>query len=764
MNQKETLNGHGFFRKSKAYGLICGIALGAAFLGGQVNADEVVVPDGTDVPVVVEASQTIVEPASDELNTAISNAEEAGVTVSQTTSETVTNQEEAQADYATQAESLEAVTAAQEQINAENAQITADNQALNEAYENAKAQADSTNQAFSEAQVTYPATVTEITINYGDGTSTADYQAGQVQAENVAKANEQAVSDYLAKKAEVDAYNAQVKAREDALKSNNIASDEANYLYVTGEFDTNASGLAYYQNIKVVTFDPDAKAAQTLGWQDNTTISNATGVTVTSHDTANNPAIYGTTSDFLYKISEATAGDTFTLNNIGTATDGTSINAIVTITKASSLTDKEDSWFLIGSTADNGIAVDYWNYDNLGLSFKFVDNNGNAIKLVVASVVGDVDNDQTSKIEFEGNTLNYVNPDGSGLIANADKSLTGLGFAVDGYQQAPQGTYLMVGSSTTVNYTHTSDANVIDENGNIVNYIEFDLFGTTSMVETEEFKYLPDPTLTLTSVNLPTSPVETPLKDNLTATYHLNEYDVALTTVKDVLNDQGISIDGGELQIGETGHYTLEGAKVLANGKDTLVKYDFEDYLDIEHDEYQGYRIYAFVPITLKDGTVIESGEDLKAYAEAVYDDVTGHFYVSLNSDFLAQVAKDSDFQAKVDIEFVRIAAGDVYNDFTNHLAFENEDGNVTDVSVDSNEVVTHTPEQPVEEVPEEPQAPTDVETPTTPEEVPVVQESVLPMTGDETTPLNIIASLFGALMFVLGAGKALSTKAVTNN
>lgn len=742
--------GHGFFRKSKAYGLVCGIALGLAFLGGKVNADEAVVPDGTDVPVVAEASQTIVEPASDELNTAISDAENTGVTVSQTTSETVVNQEEAQADYATQAESLEAVTAQQEQINTENAQITADNQALNEAYESAKAQAESTNQAVSEAQSTYGATVTETTVDYGDGTLTTDYQAGQAQAESIAEANEQAVSDYLTEKAAVDAYNAQVKAREDALKSNNIASDEANYLYVTGEFDTNATGLAYYQNIKVVTLDPNAKTAQSLGWQDNTTISNANGVTVTSHDTANDLAIYGTTSDFFYKVTEATVGDTFTLNNIGKATDGTNINAIVTITKASALTDKEDSWFVIGKTADNGIAVDYWNYDNLGLSFQFVDDSGNAVKLVVASVVGDVDNDQTSKIEFDGNTLNYVNPDGSGLIANADKSLTGLGFAVDGYQQAPQGTYLMVGSSTTVNYTHTSDDNVVDGNGNIVNYIEFDLFGTTSMVTTEEFKYLPDPTLTLTSVTLPTSPVETPLKDNLTATYHLNEYDVALTTVKDVLNDQGISIDGGELQIGETGHYTLEGAKVLANGKDTLVKYDFEDYLDIEHDEYQGYSIYAFVPITLKDGTVIQSGEDLKAYAQAVYDDVTGHFYVSLNSDFLAQVAKDSDFQAKVDIEFVRIAAGDVYNDFTNHLAFEDEDGNVTEVPVPSNEVVTHTVEPPVEEVPEEPQAPTDVQTPEVAEDVPVVSQSVLPETGDNVV-LSLVTVLSGILMTMVG-------------
>ncbi|SEM39726.1 LPXTG-motif cell wall anchor domain-containing protein, partial [Streptococcus gallolyticus] len=145
------------------------------------------------------------------------------------------------------------------------------------------------------------------------------------------------------------------------------------------------------------------------------------------------------------------------------------------------------------------------------------------------------------------------------------------------------------------------------------------------------------------------------------------------------------------------------------------------------------------------------SGEDLKAYAQAVYDDVTGHFYVSLNSDFLAQVAKDSDFQAKVDIEFTRLIAGAVYNYFTNNLAFEDSEGNVTEVPVLSNEVVTHTPEQPVEENPETPITPTEVETPATPEEVPVVQSSVLPMTGDETTPLNLIVSAFGVFMFILG-------------
>lgn len=39
----DTQTGHGFFRKSKAYGLVCGIALAGAFALGasHVSADEV---------------------------------------------------------------------------------------------------------------------------------------------------------------------------------------------------------------------------------------------------------------------------------------------------------------------------------------------------------------------------------------------------------------------------------------------------------------------------------------------------------------------------------------------------------------------------------------------------------------------------------------------------------------------------------------------------------------------------------------------------
>lgn len=745
--------GHGYFRKSKAYGLVCGIALGAVFLGGQVHADEVTTVSDTFSVTEQVANQTIVEPVSDDLTSAVESAESVGVTVTQTDSQTVANQEEAQADYANQAEAIKALADEQTKINAENAQIKADNEALTTAYDEAKTKSDEVNAQADEMVNDYDAKVSEEVIDYGDGTSAEAYNLGKSKAEAVVKSNAEALESYLSKKQAVDAYNAEVKAREDKLKNNNIGSDEENKLYVTGEFNTDLTGLDYYKNIKVVTLDPASKLVNSLGWQENTTLSGLNGVTIQGHDTPNDPMVIGTTSNFLYKLTDLNVGDSFKLNNVGKTTDGTNISAIVTISEADILTSLEDSWLLIGKTVDNGIAVDYWNYDIISLSFKFVDDEGQPIKLTVASVIGDVDNEQGSKIEFEGNTLNYINPEGSRLTEDSDGVLTSENFGIDAYQQAPQGTYLMVGSSDTIKYSHHTDDNNLNNERKVSNYVEFDLFGTTSMVEMEEFKYLEEPILTVSKVSTPESPKVVSLKDNLEATYHLNEYQVPLTTVKDVLNEQGISIDNGELKIGETGHYTLEGAKILANGKDTLVKYDFEDNLDVVHDEYKGYRIYAFVPITLKDGTVIQSGEDLKAYAQAVYDDVTGRFYVSLNSDFLAQVAKDSDFQAKVDIEFVRIASGDVDNVFTNVLAFEDEEGNVIEVTVPSNEVTTHTPE---EVVPEETPAVSAPEV----AETPLVQQSVLPETGQKnTTALSVLGAGIVSLVTFFGLAKRPKTE-----
>lgn len=232
MNQKEILNGHGFFRKSKAYGLICGIALGLAFLGGHVSADEVtpqttgtatmvtVAPtEGTTsetepvAPSVANTVETPVEALHPEVteqtqevpvdnaavDAAVTNAEAAGVSVTQgetqdygvaTTPEELANTQAAIAkDQDNQVKNLEEVTKQQE--------------AINTAYEEAKTAVDANNAFVNDTLKTYDGdghlgqiTVTENTATATDGSASAN-QAAKALAEETLQANQKALSNYL---------------------------------------------------------------------------------------------------------------------------------------------------------------------------------------------------------------------------------------------------------------------------------------------------------------------------------------------------------------------------------------------------------------------------------------------------------------------------------------------------------------------------------------------------------------------------------------
>ena len=114
----------------------------------------------------------------------------------------------------------------------------------------------------------------------------------------------------------------------------------------------------------------------------------------------------------------------------------------------------------------------------------------------------------------------------------------------------------------------------------------------------------------------------------------------------------------------------------------------------------------------------MERGIDLKGYINGkTYK--AGVWKLVVDSDFLQSLGIVGTFDVNTWLEAERIASGDVHNILINTI-------NGVDYQT---EVVTDTPEP----------------------EVPVVQSSVLPLTGDETTPLNIMASLIGVLMFVFG-------------
>lgn len=78
MNSQET-KGHGFFRKSKAYGLVCGIALAGAFTlaTSQVSADQVTT-QATTQTVTQNQAETV---TSTQLDKAVDTAKKAAVAV-----------------------------------------------------------------------------------------------------------------------------------------------------------------------------------------------------------------------------------------------------------------------------------------------------------------------------------------------------------------------------------------------------------------------------------------------------------------------------------------------------------------------------------------------------------------------------------------------------------------------------------------------------------------------------------------------------------
>ncbi|HGA0218737.1 TPA: SspB-related isopeptide-forming adhesin [Streptococcus agalactiae] len=242
MNSQET-KGHGFFRKSKAYGLVCSIALAGVFTlaTSQVSADQVTT-QATTQTVTQNQAETV---TSTQLDKAVATAKKAAVAVTTTPAVNHATTTDAQADLANQTQAVKDVTAkaqantqAIKDATAENAKIDAENKAEAErvAKENKEGQAavdarnkagqaavDARNKAKQQAQDDQKAKI--------DAENKAESQrVSQLNAQNKAKidaenkdaqakanaTNAQSQKDYQAKLAEiksVEAYNAGVRQR-----------------------------------------------------------------------------------------------------------------------------------------------------------------------------------------------------------------------------------------------------------------------------------------------------------------------------------------------------------------------------------------------------------------------------------------------------------------------------------------------------------------------------------------------------------------------
>ncbi|MDE3733327.1 MucBP domain-containing protein [Streptococcus suis] len=222
--------------------------------------------------------------------------------------------------------------------------------------------------------------------------------------------------------------------------------------------------------------------------------------------------------------------------------------------------------------------------------------------------------------------------------------------------------------------------------------------------------------------------------------------EVAIVPVKDVLNKDGESIDGGKATVGDVLTFVLDGSPISDGIQGGLWQYDLKDVLDTDKVEYidGSVKVYAgeFANITLPDGSVLKADDDISSYVTIEFVDgvltikPTEEFYTILQDNGVEDLVDiDSKFQVTV------IADGIIENTLIqifNGFEFK------------SNTTITEA-EVPVVETPEEPKA----DEPVTEAETPVVEESKqseasLPNTGTENSyALSVmgVVALFGSLL-----------------
>lgn len=168
--------------------------------------------------------------------------------------------------------------------------------------------------------------------------------------------------------------------------------------------------------------------------------------------------------------------------------------------------------------------------------------------------------------------------------------------------------------------------------------------------------------------------------------------------------DNQKSLDGSNISLNQTFDYKLTGGMLPQNLGTPLTQYGFKDDYDQVHDQYNGqYSVLLDTDVTLKDGTVLKKGTDVRKYTLQTIDTKNGSVDIEFDKSFLSQIDfSKGGFGASAYLNMKRIKAGDVYNKYTNTI-------NGKDYI--SNTVKTHT-DQP-KETPKQTPKETPAKTPT---------------------------------------------------
>ncbi|HHC5663775.1 TPA: SspB-related isopeptide-forming adhesin [Streptococcus pyogenes] len=268
MKQMET-KGYGYFRKTKAYGLVCGITLAGALTLGttSVSADDVTTlnpatnlttlqtpPTADQTQLAHQAGQQSGELVSEVSNTewdnAVTTAQKAGVTVKQSEKVTHDSLSSAQADLEKQTQAVtEAITKQEANTTAIN-QAVSENKAIDQANRDEKARVDALN------------TKGEADTKAKNETGQAQVDAQNKQAQAAADAmNAKLKADYEAKLTEIK----QIESENEAIRQRNQQASQATHQANQAAQAAYQEKLAEIERIKAENAairDRNAKAQQ----------------------------------------------------------------------------------------------------------------------------------------------------------------------------------------------------------------------------------------------------------------------------------------------------------------------------------------------------------------------------------------------------------------------------------------------------------------------------------------------------------------------
>lgn len=446
----------------------------------------------------------------DELTTAVDEAKNAGITVTQSEDVKQPNQSASDKDYAAQVKALK--------------ELIEKAKANTEACTQAQGLAKRINDRVDELKAQYPnAKVTTRSITASD---LAEYER---QANNAGAENEAALNKYTTEKAEVDRHNADTKRVEDNLKNHSLYKDEASGIYVTGQWNPTGHGLGYYSKLTAHLVDAAKKGTvlfKETGWVPNSSAVKDANTQVIVNPTkasipngVNDSTISSGTPTAL--LTDVKVGTSFTITNAAEDDNGTMYDVKLEVTAidrsnllpGSEIADKTVNLVVgyeNGTGKHRGILFDYMNANDITVKATFLDKSGNPVRSLQAFAVGDVDFHQSSTVIFNQSNLDVMNPPNSQLTCSGKRCTANFMNNVDGFNEAPKGTFAASGVGTSLTYKHEAP------NANARDLTEFGLFGTGASLASDKIEYLPDPDLNLVKVSEPTCPAA------LTAAWHKN--------------------------------------------------------------------------------------------------------------------------------------------------------------------------------------------------------------------------------------------------